>query len=403
MSILFGHPTGNPNAHHAALAHFESGRLESFCVPWVPSALTIGAMQSVPGMRSTARRLARRRFEPLTDVPTSQGRLREWLRLASRVSGADKARLVQDANDWLMRTMRREARRPAVTALHAYEDCSLLSFEEAKRLNKACIYDMPIGYYPGWERTQAELNRRYADWLPADHGSLSAQVRRDQKRKEMELADLVLAPGRFVEATIKRHFPDKPVALAPYGVDADFWRPGLGPRRTGPLRFIFAGQISIRKGIPDLIDAWQKTALQDAELELVGSWHLADAKRRSLPAGIRHRAPCDAATLREFYRAADVLVFPSYYEGFSLVAVEAMATGLPVLASDAAIAPDIVTPDRGLVTPLGDVEALVEGLRWFSTHRDAVAAMGQAARRQAQRFTWRQYRQQVSQAVSAYL
>lgn len=403
MSILFGHPAGNPNAHHAALAHFESGRLESFCVPWVPSALTIRAMQAVPGMRSIARRLARRRFEPLTKAPTIQGRLQEWLRLTWRVAGADQERLVQDANDWLMRTMRRGARRPAVTAVHAYEDCSLLSFEEAKRLNKACIYDMPTCFYPVWEEAQASLSRRYADWLPARHESSRAEVRRDQKRKEMGLADLVLAPSRFVEATIKSHFPDKPVALAPYGVDADFWRPGPESRQAAPLRFIFAGQISIRKGIPDLIDAWQKAALQDAELDLVGSWHLADAKRRSLPAGIRHRPACDPATLREFYRAADVLVFPSYYEGFGLVVVEAMATGLPVLASDATIAPDIVTRDCGRVTPLGDVEALVEGLRWFGNHRDAVAAMGQAARRQAQRFTWEQYRQRVSQAVSVYL
>ena len=216
----------------------------------------------------------------------------------------------------------------------------------------------------------------FADVAPG--GSHPQRLR--QLVEEMELADLVLAPSRFVEATIKVHFPDKPVALATYGVDADFWRPGPEPRPAGPLRFIFAGQISIRKGIPGLIDAWQKAALPDAELELVGSWHLADAKRRSLPAGIRHRPACAPAALREFYRAADLLVFPSYYEGFGLVVVEAMSTGLPVLASDATIAPDVVKPDCGRVTPLGDVEALVEGLRWFSTHRDAIAAMGQAAR-----------------------
>src|SRR5437870_5753527 len=37
MTILFGHPTGNPNSHHAALAHLEAGRLEAFCVPWMPT------------------------------------------------------------------------------------------------------------------------------------------------------------------------------------------------------------------------------------------------------------------------------------------------------------------------------------------------------------------------------
>jgi hypothetical protein len=45
-----------------------------------------------------------------------------------------------------MATMQRECHRTSVTAVHAYEDCSLLQFREAKRLGKACIYDMPIGY-----------------------------------------------------------------------------------------------------------------------------------------------------------------------------------------------------------------------------------------------------------------
>jgi starch synthase len=403
MSILFGHPTGNPNAHQAALAHFEAGRLEAFCVAWMPSALTTQLLQAVPGMNALGRRFGRRRCAALAGAPKVQARLREFLRLARRLSGADEARLAQDRNDWLMQTMRRLSRRPAVTAVHAYEDCSLLSFEEAKRLGKACIYDMPIGYFPVWERTQTELNRRYADWLPAAHRATQAQVRHEQKRREMELADIVLVPSRFVDETIRSYFPKKTVARAPYGVDLEFWRPGQEARRRGPLRFIFAGQISIRKGAPSLIDAWRKAGLRDAELELVGSWQLSDAARRALPAGVVHRRPCDPQALRERYRAADVLVFPSFFEGFGLVVVEAMASGLPVLASDATIAPEIVTPDCGRVTPVGDVDALVEGLRWFAGNRDDIAAMGAAARRQAQHFSWERYRGCVTQAVSPYL
>ena len=100
-----------------------------------------------------------------------------------------------------MRTMTRECRRPAVTAIHAYEDCSLWQFAEAKRLGKACIYDMPIGYYPAWEHAQAELVRKFVDWLPAGGLPSSRYVRPQQKCQEMELADLVLAPSSFVAET----------------------------------------------------------------------------------------------------------------------------------------------------------------------------------------------------------
>lgn len=402
MSILIGHPTGTPFSHHAALAHFEAGRLEAFCVPWMPSALTLRSLGLLPGMSPLVQRFARRRFRPLEPAPKVQGRLREWLRLVSRLTGLGEKRLVHDANDWLMRTLRHESSRPAVSAIHSYEDCALWPFEEAKRFGKACIYDMPIGYYPAWQRKYEELVRRYADWLSAGQLPFADDVRLEQKYKEMELADIVLAASRFTEDTVRAFHPNKPVALTPYGVDLEFWTPAQSEQRRETLRFIFAGQISIRKGIPGLIEAWKKAALHDAELELVGSWHLSEAMRFSLPAGIVHHPPCDPVTLRDRYRAADVVVFPSFFEGFGLALVEGMACGLPALASDASIAPEIVTPACGRITPAGDTEAMVEELRWFGANRDSLSPMRNDARTEAEFYTWDRYRRLVTQAVSPY-
>jgi len=402
MTILFGHPTGSPNAHHAALAHLESGRLEAFCVSWIPSDFTLAGLRHLPGMRSLAQRLARRRFAPLAGAPTVEGRWREWLRLARRLGGADTMRLADDANDWLMRTMRREAARVGVTAVHCFEDCALWPFEAAKAMDKACIYDMPIAYFSEWQRRRAALLRDYADWLPRSVNASDDSARLDRKRREMALTDVVLAPCRFAEATIRADFPDKPVAVAPYGVDAEFWSPAPMPSRGDKLRFVFAGQISLRKGIPALIAAWRKAALRDAELELVGSWHLADQVRATLPSGIVHRPPCAPEALRARYRAADVVVFPSNFEGFGLALVEAMSCGLPALASDAGIAPEIVTAASGRVIAANDIDALVESLTWFSDHRDALPRMGGEARAQARQYSWSRYRQRVSEAAAPY-
>lgn len=406
MSILFGHPAGAPFSHHAALAHFEAGRLEAFCIPWMPSEGALRLLSAVSALRPMAKRLARRRFEPLADAPKIQGRAGEFLRLAMRAAGCGDDRLSYAANDWLMRTMKREARRPAVTAVHAYEDCSLWQFEEARRLGKACLYDLPIGYYPAWEQTQTALARRYADWLPPGGLPASRYVRPEQKRREMELADLVLAPGSFVEQTIHMFHPEKKVARAAYGVDLDFWCPGAQPAaRPGadrPLQFIYAGQLSIRKGIPALLQAWEAAALADAELQLVGLWQLAAEKKLALPTGVSWSPPCASEALREKYRSADVFVFPSYFEGFGLVLLEAMACGLPAIASEATAGPDVMTEDCGRVVPTGDSEALIESLRWFDRHRDRLPAMGRAARTQAERCTWEEYRRCVSVAIAPY-
>jgi glycosyltransferase involved in cell wall biosynthesis len=421
--ILFGHPTGNPNSHYAALAHFEAGQLEAFCVPWMPSAATLKLISLLPYLGANAARLARRRFEPLTLAPKIQGRLGEWGRLWQRQRGIDEERLAYKANDWLMRTMARECRREDVSAVHAYEDCSLWQFEEAKRSGKICIYDMPIGYYPWWEEKQAQLARQFSDWLPPGGLPSNRWVRPEQKKREMELADLVLAPSTFVRDTILQFHPDKKVALAPYGVDVEFWRPKAeilkaetlksdGAKHSisdfqdfsvsafRPLRFIYAGQCSIRKGIPVLLEAWRKAELADATLTLVGSWQLAEERRSTLPRGVKLHPPCAAAELRTQYQNADVFLFPSCFEGFGLVILEAMACGLPVAATEATAGPDVLDDLCGRIISAGDEEALIETLRWFANHRDELPAMKIAARVKAETCTWVNYRRCVSEAVA---
>ena len=404
MTVLFGHPTGNPNSHHAALAHYEAGRLEAFCIPWMPSRAALDLLGGISPLTSKAQRLARRRFEPLEHAPKVQGVMGEWARLARRALGQGGEDLSYAANDWLMATMAREvSARPAVSAVHSYEDCSLLQFREAKRRGKACLYDMPIGYYPAWEQTQAELARRYADWLPSGGLPSSRYVRPDQKRAEMDLADLVLAPSSFVERTIRRFHTDKAVALSPYGVDCEYWTPPVRRESSGALRFIYAGQLSLRKGIPMLLEAWKSAAPADAELELVGMWQLSESKRQNLPLGITLLPPCSTEALRERYRNADVFVFPSFFEGFGLVLVEAMACGLPVVATDATAGPDVVGDSAGKLIAAGDAEALIAALHWFASHRGDLPAMGESARHQATRLTWPTYRRRVTDATAAYV
>jgi alpha-maltose-1-phosphate synthase len=402
MTILFGHPGGNPNSYQAALAHFEAGWLEAFCVPWLPSAETLRlANMFLP--RALNRRFQRRECITLADVPKIQGRVSEFLRLIKKAVGRTDERSSYEANDWLMHIMTHECRRNRVTAVHAYEDCSLHQFQEAKRLGRSCIYDMPIGYYPAWERTQTELAKKYADWLPPGGPPSSQHVRPRQKRAEMRLADLVCAPSSFVADTIRQFESDKTIALVPYGVDSEFWKAPDETPRNGPIRFIYAGQLSLRKGTPDLLQAWRKADLCDAELDLVGLWALSEHRHKALPHGVRHSPPCGPVELRAHYQAADVLVLPSYFEGFGLVILEAMACGLPVIASRATAGPDVISANCGRVVDVGDIDALVENLKWFSEHRGDLPTMGRAARARAEQFSWRRYREHLKEAVRSFV
>jgi glycosyltransferase involved in cell wall biosynthesis len=403
MAVLIGHPSGNPFSHHAALAHFEAGQLEALCIPWMPSGATLSALETFASLRPMARRLGRRRFPPLAHARKVQGRVGELRRLFTRAIGRDDEALSYQANDWLMRTMARECRRSAVTAVHAYEDCSLWQFIEARRLGKACIYEMPIGYYVAWEKTEAELARRYADWVPPAGLPSRRHVRPQQKRQEMELADVVLAPSNFVADTIRRFHPHKSVALASYGVDLTAWAPA-SPRTTRDIMtFLFVGQCSIRKGLPLLLEAWRAAGLKQAHLRLVGSWSVAESKKKELPPQCTWTGPVSSDQLRSIYHEAGVFVFPTNFEGRALVVCEALASGLPVVTTYASGADDVVDGACGRIVPSENLEALVEALRWFGRNRDRLPELSRAAQMNGERCTWDNYRRRVTEAAAPFL
>ncbi len=400
--ILFGHPTGGASSHNAALAHWERRRLAAMCVTWMPTPRQLRMLDMVPGMRRYGARLSRRSFDPLIDAPRIEGRFNEFGRLFRRLVNqkVDTAALAYQANDWLMDVMRRHVSDANVRAVHAYEDCSLESFEEARRRGKPRIYDMPIGYYPAWVETQQRLLETYCDWVAPGQASGCTHVRRDQKEKEMQLADIVLAPSTFVADTIHR-FIDKRVFVTPFGIDTDRWRPGPEQQTADrPLRVLFVGHISIRKGAPVLFEAWRRAALgKESRLEMVGSWHLSEASKQRLPSGVEWLGHRTVDELRQHYHRADLFVFPSFFEGFSLAIGEALGSGLPVLVTEASGAADIIDETCGRVVRSGDVDELVEQLRFFHGNRDLLAGMRRAARAKAESLTWPRYRKLVAEAV----
>jgi glycosyltransferase involved in cell wall biosynthesis len=368
-------------------------------VPWFPEKWELNLLRTIPGLESEAERLSRRRFEPLASAPKVQGRWGEWSRMVRRKLGGGEG-LSYEANDWLMRTMAKECGRKGVTAVHSYEDCSLWQFQEAKRRGKACIYDMPIGYYGWWQKKEAELAKKYRDWLPSGGLSSNRWVRPEQKKKEMELADVVLAPSSFVADTIHGLF-DKRVVLAPYGADPISVLPDSKPTRDRPFRVLFVGTASVRKGAPLLLEVWKKLGWKDAELVMAGAWQLANMVQKQLPSGVRYLGQLPKENLKRLYQTSDFLLHPSNFEGFSLSILEALAEGLPVLASAATGAGDLPgSPAIRLFEP-EDPEQLAEVL--IQAKADRGKDLSKEARRVAEGCSWKAYREKVKETVAPFV
>jgi glycosyltransferase involved in cell wall biosynthesis len=95
----------------------------------------------------------------------------------------------------------------------------------------------------------------------------------------------------------------------------------------------------------------------------------------------------DEGTLRRAYRAADVLLFPSLYEGFGLPVLEAFASGLPVVTSGAGGLRE-VGGDAVIVVESRDATAYVDALDELSADANAREALIERGRRRAREFTW---------------
>lgn len=95
----------------------------------------------------------------------------------------------------------------------------------------------------------------------------------------------------------------------------------------------------------------------------------------------------DDATLGALYRGAAALAVPSLSEGFGLPALEAMARGCPVVASNAGALPEVVG-DAGVLVPPGDPDSLAAALDGILTDPSVAAGLSAAGRRRAATFTW---------------
>jgi len=192
------------------------------------------------------------------------------------------------------------------------------------------------------------------------------------------------------------------------------------PPATKPFRFLYAGYLTKRKGIGVLLQAWQgargmgledegnglealgegrahgahfdrdnfEILTQNAELRLVGGGE----QPSPLPPGVVCLGQTPREALLREMSEADVFVFPSLFEGFALVILEAMAAGLPVITTPNTAGPDLIEDGKeGLIVPAGDVEALRTAMESLLNNPERARAMGRAAHEKAKEYTWEKY------------
>ncbi len=189
--------------------------------------------------------------------------------------------------------------------------------------------------------------------------------------------------------------PEDKITVQPHGVSTRFSAQSACPVPDGlPQGYIlFVGTLEPRKNIDTLLTAY--TLMKDPPpLVLAGKigWLFDDTLRRiqSLQAqgyGIIHRDDISDEALPGLYQGAAVVVLPSHYEGFGFPMLEAMACGIPVIASDTSSLPEVVG-DAGLLIPADDPDAWSTAISRALSDTEWRTQAILRGLTQAARFTW---------------
>jgi len=198
--------------------------------------------------------------------------------------------------------------------------------------------------------------------------------------EEYALCDLIFVPSSSVMRTfVDKGVPLEKLRLNPYGVDLELFH--REPKSDRKFRVLFVGRVSLQKGLPYLFEAMAGLDAADVELCVIGAL---EPEMRPIMAkyegAFSYIGPVARGDLHKHYSQASVLVLPSIQEGLALVQAQAMACGVPVIASENTGAADLFTDGiEGFIVPIRDTGAIREKLVALYENPAMRDEMGEAA------------------------
>jgi glycosyltransferase involved in cell wall biosynthesis len=240
-----------------------------------------------------------------------------------------------------------------------------------------CTHAQSADHWPAWNPLRGRALRT---WYERErHSYLSARhlFSFSEATRISLVDDYGVEPGRVTVTGAGANFTTLP-------------EPSDAGRRhpDAPPTILFIGNDFVRKGGMVLLEAFRqvRSVLPDARLQLVG-----------LPPALHPRPGIEVLgringreRIASLYAAAEVFVVPSLFDPYPLVALEAMAFGLPVIATDQMGTPEMIDDGKtGWLVPPGDASALAAALLHALLDSESAARVGAAGRRDVEaRFTW---------------
>jgi glycosyltransferase involved in cell wall biosynthesis len=412
MSIILSHPTGNANLRAVADGLVAVHELEAFytTIAAIPKSF-LWKLSKIGPLAELRRREYDTSLAPylklfpqyeIGRMIANKAGFKKWNAHEKGVFSVDNVYRTLDQH---VAKGLKSAKQHGVKAVYSYEDGALASFRKAKQLGLNCLYDLPIGYWRAMRRLLESEKEAHPQWAATLTGFQDSPEKLTRKDEELRLADQIFVASSFTAATLK-DYPGTlaPITVIPYGFPTPVTNRIYQSLHNRPLKILFVGGLSQRKGIANLFDAVGAFGKR-VELTIVGNKAVPDCEALNT-ALTKHKwiPSLPHAEILQLMQQQDVFIFPSLFEGFGLVITEAMSQGTPVITTERTAGPDIITNDEnGWIVAAGNTEALKSAIENILVKPDLLKQAGRLSIETAKQRPWSAYGTELANKIRSVI
>jgi glycosyltransferase involved in cell wall biosynthesis len=277
------------------------------------------------------------------------------------------------------------------------------SLRVANALGWESICELSTAHVIAAKQILGEEARLHPEWAESiDNLVFPPDYEKKLEEEPQQAKHVVVASSFSKKSLVDAGVSEKKIVMLPLGFDPaaiSYRENNMPPLETRPLKLLFAGTITQRKGIKYLLEAIKILKPgKDIEMHIIGGIQGPEEALKQYKEFYIYHGAVSQPELFRCFGDYDALVLPTVFEGFGLVILEAMAAGLPVITTPNSIGPEIITDGKnGYIVPIRDIEGLARAIQLLRNKtNEEFIGMRKSANTAAMSFSWENYTKKLS-------